>query len=66
MNTKCSHSSEIMLALKHQAKFAADDVQKFFFISQRKQVLTFHVKQIIHIKYQDLFSLKNNKKKKHK
>ena len=48
------------LTLKHQAKFVADDIQNFFFIFQRKQVLTFHVN---HMKCQDLFSLKKKKKK---
>ena len=44
----------------------ADDILKYFFIIfQRKQVLVFHMNclQTIHMKCQDLFSLKNLRNK---
>ena len=54
------HSLDMTFTLKAPITTAADDnFLLFFFIFQRKQVLTFHVK-----KCQDLFSLKNKKKKK--
>ena len=49
----------LVLTLKAPITTAADDILKYFsFIFQRKQVLIFHG-QTIHMKYQDLFSLKN-------
>ena len=51
--------------LKHQAKFAADDIQFFFYFPEKTRLdisCESYAKQTIHMKCQDLFSLKKNKK----
>ena len=50
--------------LKRQAKFVGDYIQLFFFIFQRKRLdisCKSSAKQMIHMKCQGLFSLKNKK-----
>ena len=54
------------LPLKRQAKFVADNIQKkiFFFFSEKTSLdisCELSAKQTIHMKCQDLFSLKNKK-----
>ena len=53
-----------------QAKFVAGDIQIFFFFFSEKTSLDIScessAKQMIHMKCQDLFSLKKKKKKKKK
>ena len=60
--------SDTYLPLKRQAKFVADDIFFFFFFFPEKTSLDIScessAKQMIHMKCQDLFSLKNKKKKK--
>ena len=60
------YSLSFDLTLKAPMTTVADDnfFLFFFFIFQRKQVLTFHAWQMIHMKCQDLFPLKNKKKNK--
>ena len=49
--------------LKRQAKFVADDIYFYFFNFSKETSLNIScessAKQMIHMKYQDLFSLKN-------
>ena len=62
----------IVLFYEHQGKFVADDILKFyffffFFFFSEKTSLDISsessAKQMIHMKCEDLFSLKNKKKK---
>ena len=52
-----------------QAKFVVDDILKFFVFSEKTSLdisCESSAKQTIHMKFQDLFSLKNREKKKKK
>ena len=61
---KSQHNQSIK---KHKAKFVADDILIFFFFFSEKTSFDIScessAKQTIHMKYQDLFSLKNKKNK---
>ena len=53
----------------HQAKFVVDDILKIFVFSEKTSLdisCESSAKQTIHMKFQDLFSLKNREKKKKK
>ena len=60
-------SSKVVYPLKRQAKFVADDIQFYYYYYFLKKTSLdipseSSAKQTIHMKCQDLFSLKNKKK----